>query len=315
MRRVADLHRHLRRTRQPSAPVTSLHPSPQKLSLLGVFALVVGLSVAQFRGEGWLPNADTVRTAREVESHSTGTPMWTNSVGFERDAFTFARIRYLRGPYGSRSSGNWHTDFPDSDLNLSYRLQQMTSIKVNPEGRVLNLTDKELVDYPWIYMVEPGRMLLTDEEVVALRKYLLNGGFLMADDFWGEVQWDNFASQLKRVFPDREFTELPMEHPIFHSVFDLQMPKNKLQVPNIRTGMESQHSGITWEYHDGEECRDVHVRALFDDKGRMIVIATHNTDNGDGWEREGEDQYFFHTFSEKISFPLGINIITYAMTH
>ena len=315
------MHRHIRRTRRTChllrtlPPMTSLHRSPKKLSLLGVFALVVALSVAQFRGEGWLPNADTVKTAREVESHSTGTPMWTNSVGFERDAFTFARIRYLRGPYGSRSAGNWHTDFPDSDLNLSYRLQQMTSIKVNPEGRVLNLTDKELVDYPWIYMVEPGRLLLTDEEVAVLRKYLLNGGFLMADDFWGEVQWDNFASQLKRVFPDREFTELPMEHPIFHTVFDLQMPKNKLQVPNIRTGMESQYSGITWEYHDGEECRDVHVRALFDDKGRMIVIATHNTDNGDGWEREGEDQYFFHTFSEKISFPLGINIITYAMTH
>ena len=295
--------------------MTSLHPSPKKLSLLGVFALVVALSVAQFRGEGWLPNADTVKTAREVESHSTGTPMWTNSAGFERDAFTFARIRFHRAPYGTRSGGNWHTDFPDSDLNLSHRLQQMTSIKVNPDGRVLNLTDKELVDYPWIYMVEPGRMVLTDEEVVALRKYLLNGGFLMADDFWGEVQWDNFARQLKRAFPDREFTELPMEHPIFHCVFDLQMPKNKLQVPNIRTGMESQYSGITWEYHDGEECRDMHVRALFDDKGRMMAIATHNTDNGDGWEREGEDQYFFRTFSEKISFPLGINIITYAMTH
>jgi hypothetical protein len=256
-----------------------------------------------------------VKTAREVESHSTGTPMWTNSVGFERDAFTFARIRYKRGWTGSRSAGNWHTDFPDSDLNLSFRLQQMTSIKVNPEGRVLNLTDKELVDYPWIYMVEPGRLLFTDEEVVVLRKYLLNGGFLMADDFWGEVQWDNFASQIKRVFPDREFTELPMEHPVFHTVFDMQMPKNKLQVPNIRVGMESQYTGITWEYHDGEECREVHVRGLFDDKGRMMIIATHNTDNGDGWEREGEDQYFFTTFSEKISFPLGINIITYVMTH
>ena len=149
------------------------------------------------------------------------------------------------------------------------------------------------LDYPWIYMVEPGRLLFTDEEVVALRKYLLNGGFLMADDFWGEVQWDNFARQIKRVFPDREFVELPMEHPVFHTVFDMQMPKQKLQVPNIRVGMESQYTGITWEYHDGEECREVHIRGIFDDKGRMIVIACHNTDNGDGWEREGEDHYFF----------------------
>ena len=266
-------------------------------------------------GEGWLPNADTIRTAREAPSHSTGTPNWTNAPGFDNDAFTFARVRYSRAPYGSRSSGNWHTDFPDSDLNLSFRLQQMTSIKVDPDGRVLNLTDKELFDYPWIYMVEPGRLLLSDEEVAILRKYLLNGGFLMADDFWGEVQWKNFYDEMKRVYPERELTEVPMEHPIFHGIFDLNGPKNKLQVPNIWQGRNTQYDGVTWEYHDGEECIEVHIKAISDDKGRMMVIATHNTDNVDGWEREGEDDYFFHRFSENISFPLGINIIFYAMTH
>ena len=106
-----------------------------------------------------------------------------------------------------------------------------------------------------------------------------------------------------------------MDHPLFHSVFDIKHKKQDMQVPNVRTGERSQETGITWEYHDGEECTEVHVRGLFDDKGRMMIIATHNTDNGDGWEREGEDDYFFHNFSEKISFPLGINIIFYAMTH
>src|SRR5204862_1902958 len=141
----------------------------------------------------------------------------------------------------------------------------------------------DLYNYPWIYMVEPGALLLRDEEVTALRKYLLNGGVLMADDFWGEWHWKGFARQMKRVLPEYEFTELPMEHPLFHCVFDLRMPKNKLQTPNIRQGTRSGQSGVTWETHpreDGsyEECVDMHVKALFDQKGRLMVIATHNCD-------------------------------------
>jgi hypothetical protein len=120
---------------------------------------------------------------------------------------------------------------------------------------------------------------------------------------------------MKRVLPEREFVELPMDHPVFQSVFPLRVSKNELQVPNFMTGESSQHTGVTWEYHDGEECRDVHIRALFDEKGRMMVIACHNTDNGDGWEREQEFHYFFREFSEKRAYPLGINIIFYAMTH
>src|SRR5262249_503634 len=120
--------------------------------------------------------------------------------------------------------------------------------------------------------------------------------------------------------------ELPMDHPIFHCVFDLNVPKNKLQTPNERLGAASRYSGVTWETHQQqngtyEECKEMHVRALFDDKGRMMVIPTHtcnnrdNCDNGDCWEREGENEYFFHEFSEKRAFPLGINVIFYSMTH
>jgi hypothetical protein len=285
--------------------------------------------------EGQVPvDVDTVRTARETLSGSTGTPNWTNQPGFEKDVFTFVRLIYRRAPDGSgisyTSSGKgWLTDYPDSDLNLSYRMQQVTSIKVDPDGRVLRLTDPALADYPWIYMVEPGGLALKDEEVPALRNYLLNGGVLMADDFWGQKQWDNFERNIKRVLPEREFEELPMEHALFHCVFDLKGPKNKLQTPNIRQGIWSldpsrREYGITWEYyHDdydnydgqGRAARDMHVRAILDDKKRIMVIATHNCDNGDSWEREGEDDGFFHEFSEKRGFPLGINIIFYLMSH
>ncbi|TMP99022.1 MAG: DUF4159 domain-containing protein [Verrucomicrobia bacterium] len=271
--------------------------------------------------EGGVPvNEDTVKTAREIASHSTGTPEWTNETGFEQDVFTFVRIIRDGSPYDSPSAGSWITDFPDSDLNLSFRLQQMTSLKVDPDGRVMRLTDPDLFNYPWIYMVEPGSLLLRDEEVPVLRKYLLNGGVLMADDFWGEWQWESFHREIKRVLSERQFVELPMDHPIFHCVFDLRVPKNKLQTPNVWQGSRSRNDGVTWERHrrkEGgwEECTEMHVRAILDEKGRMMVIAVHNCDNGDGWEREGEDDYFFHEFSEKRAYPLGINIIFYLMTH
>lgn len=287
-----------------------------KLILLLVL-LATGVALAQRWTGGWgggdpyYPEYETCHTAREVAPHSTETPIWTNHAAFDQDVFTFARLRYTRMESASWGAGHWWSDFPDSDLNLSFRLQQVTSMKVDPNGRPLDITDKDLVNYPWVYMVEPGRLTLTKEEVAILRKYLLNGGFLMADDFWGEPQWDNFEREFKRIFPDRAFTELPMEHPLFHCVFDFKGPKNSLQTPNVLTAKR----GISYETHDGEPCTEMHVRAILDDKGRIMVLATHNCDNGDGWEREGEDDQFFHEFCEKRAYPLAINIIFYAMTH
>jgi hypothetical protein len=289
----------------------------KNLRVFGLFLVMVALASAQ-RWGGWGGGGeggyigDDVKTAREVASHSTGTPEWTNPKSFEKDVFTFARVRYRSGRGGFRRGSGWTTDTPDSDLNLSYRLQQMTSMKIDPDGRYLWLTDPELIDYPFIYIVEPGRLFLDDREIAALRKYLLNGGFLMLDDFWGDMAWENVEEVLKQVLPERRFTDLPLEHSLYHCVFEI---KSKGQVPNVGTGVASQYNpGHTWENHDGD-VQTVHHRAILDDKGRIMVLATHNTDNGDGWEREGESDYYFHNFSEKIAYPLGINIVFYVMTH
>ena len=118
------------------------------------------------------------------------------------------------------------------------------------------------------------------------------------------------AEQMKKAFPDKEWTEVPADHPIFNGVFKLD--KTKLQTPNVQTGTDSEYTGITWEREDAKE---VHFRALYDDKGRMIALACHNTDNGDGWEREGDNIYFFREFAEKKNYPLAINILFYTMTH
>jgi len=303
-------------TRRPSAfPWIGPFVRRQRAGLLALLVGTTSIVVGQrWFGEGRGSIGEDVKTARALESHSTGTPLWENPKGFKHDVFTFTRIRYESGGggfggFGRRRGGTWQTDLPDSDLNLSYRLQQMTSMKVDPDGRIIRLTDPELADYPFIYIVEPGGLSLNDEEAAALRKYLLNGGFLMLDDFWGEREWESMAFELRKAFPDRTFSEIPLEHPIYHCVFEI---KAKGQVPNVGTGINSQYTGVTWEREDAEQ---VHHRGLFDDKGRLMAIATHNTDNGDGWEREGESDYYFHNFSEKIAYPLGINIIFYAMTH
>lgn len=285
----------------------------RRIHLLAALLLLVTGAFVFAQRSRMRVNPGEVFTARDAQQHTEETPKWTNPAGFEKDVFTFVRIRYSTGSgsYDWRGGKRWSTDFPDADLNLSYRLQQMTSMKVDPSARVIEITDPALFRFPFVYIVEPGALYFRDEEVPVLRKYLLNGGFLMIDDFWGEDEWANLAEQMKRVFPEREFADLPRSHPIFHCVFDLQEDLN-LQVPNVMLGTQSQYTGVTWER---EDAHDAHFRALFDDKGRLMVLACHNTDNGDGWEREGDNEYFFREFSEKKSYPLGINIIFYVMSH
>jgi hypothetical protein len=268
---------------------------------------LVSLSVAQRYGYGrrGSRSGGVGEPMSEIVDRN-GTPDWPVDPNFKHDVFTFVRLRYTSDGY---RGGGWRTDYPDSDLNFSFRLQQMTSLKVDPRPKQLDITDDALFDYPFVYMVEPGGLSLTEPEVVALRKYLLNGGFLMADDFWGEEEGDNFYEQMRRVFPDRPAVELPLEHPVFHCVFDL---KEKPQIPAIGVAQRHREDGVTWER---EDAKTPDYRGIFDDKGRMIVMVCHNTDNGDGWEREGEDEWYFREFSEKKAYPLGINVIFYAMTH
>jgi hypothetical protein len=290
------------------------------LALAAVLAQRLGGSGGRSYGRGRYSDFESARTAREITQHGNETPSWTNASGFESDVFTFLRIKRDSRGYGGyggyrgygRSGGPWWTDAPDSDLNLAYRLQQMTALKVDPDGRFLRLTEKELARYPFIYMVEPGSLYLTDEEIVALRTYLLNGGFLWLDDFWGDSEWNNVEQVMKQVFRDRDFIELEITNPLYHCVFDI---KAKSQIPNVEVGTASEYTHVTWEYNHDGDTRTVHHRAIFDDKGRLMVLATHNTDNGDGWEWEGDNHYYFEHFAEKIAYPLAVNVIFYVMTH
>ncbi|GAA5135939.1 hypothetical protein GCM10023213_10120 [Prosthecobacter algae] len=237
-------------------------------------------------------------------------PTWPVSKELPNDVFTFARLRYNSESWGRRrGGGKWTTDYPDADLNFSYRLQQLTSLQVSPKGAVVDIDAEQMRNYPFIYMIEPGNISLTEGDAKVMRDYMLNGGFIMVDDFWGEEEWDTFYVALKQIFPDREPQELPLEHEVFHMVFPLKV---KPQIPSVGHAMAGRSQGITAERFDAQT---PHYRAIFDDKKRIVMMICHNTDLGDGWEEEGTDPWYFREFSEKYAYPLGINIVFYALTH
>jgi hypothetical protein len=271
------------------------------ISLVALLLLSSGLLAMQRGGWG--------RRNRDLSNPGDrdGVPMWEHDENFAHDSFTFARVIY--NSYGRGWGGDkWRTDYPESDLNFSLRLQQLTSLKVNPIPTTLELTDPRLFDYPFLYMIEVGGISLNEAEMAAMRKYCMSGGFIMIDDFWGDYALVHLLETLKRVFPDRQPYEVPLEHEIFQCVYPL---KEKPQIPSIHSWLGS---GQTYERHDGDT-RNVHYLAINDDAGRIAMFICHNTDLGDGWEQEGVDQEYFREFAVKKSYPLGINIVTYAMTH
>lgn len=283
---------------------------------------VLAIGWLAFADETWRFRGETVTSGRQWDQNST--PTWENDPQFTNDVFTFARLQYtaqyqLYGRGHIDADLRWLIDFPACDLDLSYRLQQMTSIKVDSDSKTVKMTDTNLCTFPFVYLLEPGRGFLTEPEIPLLRKYLLNGGFLMVDDFWGDKEWKSFADDMERLFPPEKYpkqkiTDLALEHPIFHTVFNL---KEQPQVPGVEWMKYYVSQGTTYELKEFRFGGDhePHYRGISDDKGRLMVFICHNTDLGDGWEREGDDKEYFRVFSEPKAFPTGINAIVYAMTH
>lgn len=243
-----------------------------------------------------------------TEDSGNGKDRWEVDADHPEDHLTFVRLRHS-------GHKNGYTDFPKAEINFTNRLQQLTALQVNPEYIQLDITDPKLYDYPFVYMTNVANISFDRSEAEALRKYLNNGGFLIVDDFWGDGMWNQWYDAMKDVFPEKEPMELDHKHEIFRNVFVLdKIP----QVPSIDAFIDH---GVDYEYDvlrlgETEESLDTpHFRAWYDDKGRMVVLAFHNNDIADGWEEEQTSPEFFKTFSEKYSFPLGINILVYAMTH
>jgi uncharacterized protein DUF4159 len=227
-------------------------------------------------------------------------------------------FQFCRGVFRSAANGDgngWSIDYPRADQNLSIRLSELTKTSVGFQGEgtpkhlLLNMSSPELFHCPFIMMTEVGALSLDDAEAKGLREYLLKGGFLWADDFWGSYAWNVWESQIRRVLPSGMFpiADLPLDHPIFHTMFTLtRIP----QIPTI--GFWRGPGGPTSER--GADSAVPHVRAISDARGRIMVLMTHNTDFGDAFEEEATNHQYFLTFSVD-GYRFGVNTLVYAMTH
>ena len=208
------------------------------------------------------------------------------------------------GGFG-RGGGSWATDFPASDCKFMWGVERLTGVRVYDKSpHVVAATDPQLFKYPYLYIVEPSGMYLTQEEATKIREYLLRGGFLHVDDFWGRQQRAIFEEEMNKIFPDRPLERLDLKHEIFHTFFDVD---TVMQIPNVRYGCSG---GQTWEQASETEPM---VFGISDDDGRLMVMVTYNSDLGDAWEWM-DNPCYPEMFSGQ-AYRMGINFIIYAMTH
>jgi hypothetical protein len=267
--------------------------------LAAVLCALSAAAYAQFRGgRGDAPN-EPERRAPAV---------------FPDRNFVVCRLAYTQ-VRTEQGGGGWRTDYPYGEINLTTRLSEMTRTPISrnavrPNHWVVRATDETLFQCPFLVASDVGTVGLMDVEAARLREYLLKGGFLWVDDFWGTAAWEHWQREIEKVFPPSELPieDVPLDDPIFSAQFIVT------QLPQITNIGFWRRSGGRETSERGADSEDVHFRAIRDDHGRIMVVMTHNTDVADSWEREGEDPGFFLQFSPD-GYAVGINVLLHAMTH
>ena len=214
-----------------------------------------------------------------------------------------------------RDGSGWKTDYPYSEINLLIRFAQMTTTRVSydpeqkrPNTWVIQLTDSKCMQCPFLIASDVGTMGLKDEEVPMLREYLLKGGFLWVDDFWGTEAWNQWAQEIGKVLPPEEYPieDISAADPIMREMFNLERVP---QITNVTFWEKNNHKTSERD----EDSAQVDFRAIRDKHRRIMVVMTHNTDVGDSLEREREDSDYARLFSPP-GYSLGINVLLYSMT-
>ena len=281
------------------------------LALAGMCALLASVPPghAQVLAQGGVGMAPAVSVPSRVTPFRPGlirVRHGESAVTRDPVEFFFTRGIYSGGSGNEDWGARWAVDYPKAELQFLTALRRLSVVDAYDSENALALDDPRLRRFPFLYILEVGYMSLSEAEVVALRDYLLAGGFLVIDDFWGTWAWQNFESEISRVLPGRAIVEIPREHPVFHVFYDID---EILQVPNVYQAGFVSAGGPTHEY-DGYV---THVRGIFDDDGRLMVLINWNTDLGDAWEWADDPNYplKFSTFA----FEMGINFVIYAMSH
>ena len=234
---------------------------------------------------------------------------------FRAPRFTFCRLVYTQVRHEPMGMG-WRTDYPYAEINLMTRMSELTRAAISFDGNkqpvyyTVRASDAALFGCPFVMASDAGTIGFSDDEVVRLRQYLLKGGFLWVDDFWGTAAWEQWTREIARVLPPAEYPikEVPLSDPLFKSM--LQMAKMP-QITNIIFWRQVAGSSTSERGYDSVEHP---LRAIRDSHGRIMVLMTHNNDVADSWEREGEDPAFFYQFSPD-GYALGLNVLIHAMSH
>lgn len=225
--------------------------------------------------------------------------------------FTFCRLWYNQVRREQGGLG-WSTDYPRADRNLTLRLSELTTASIatwedgEPGIAAMRATNPDLFRCPFLFASDAGTAGFDAQEIEALRAYLLKGGFLWVDDFWGDRAWDHFIGEMGKVLPGYEAVDLPLEHPLYSIVYDVY------RIPQI-TALQFWYPGASTSER-GEESAEPHIRAIVNEDGRLLVLMSHNTDLADGWEREADSSAFFAEFSPD-AYAIGINVLVWIMTH
>lgn len=222
--------------------------------------------------------------------------------------FVVGRLMYSNGTGGGfrRWRASWTVDYPRGDRLFARLLRRLTTANVRSVEQPVDLNDgDDVYNWPFLIVGLPGAWDLSDAEAAKLRDYLLRGGFLVADSYFGTAEWEGFMDGLRKVFPDRPVVELSDDHPIFHVLYDLDKRK---QLSNFRSLNASR--GARAYRADGA---DPHWRAILDDEGRVMVMMNFNNDMGDSWQWADYPRY--PQEDSNLGIRLGVNYALYALTH
>ena len=280
-----------------------------RAALLAALGGVLGLvAVTGPHGRGDEVATGTGRTAAPAPAPAPATPIPFRPATMklqrpppEWHEFYFTRAAYSSGWGWGRRGSSWAIDYPKADRQFLTVLKRLTNLDAYDDENAVLLTDPSIRRYPFLYALEVGYMSMSPDEILGLREYLMAGGFLVIDDFWGTREWAQFEYQMGLVFPNRPIIELDLEHPVFSTFYDID---EILQVPAYGRwgGRTSERDGFV-----------PHVRGIEDDEGRLMVLINWNTDLGDAWEWAEQPDYPLH-FST-FAFQMGVNMIIYGMSH
>jgi len=266
--------------------------------------------VRQWLG-GLIVSGIVLSTATNAQLPFREYPGETNSRGLPPDwnvpgEFVVGRLMYpSRGMRGignwTQGGTNWTIDYPSGDRTFASILRRLTVLDVRSVEQPVNLDDgDDVFHWPFLLAIMPSSWDLTDDQTIKLREYLLRGGFLMADSFFGDEEWFYFMESMRRVFPDRPVVELPDGHALFNVVYDFSERK---QIRNWRTlprGYRGNGDTPSW-------------RAILDDEGRIMVAMSFNNDMGDSWQHADDPSY--PQEDSHMGLRLGVNYVIYTMTH